>query len=87
MAVDILRLNDKKISYDEIKSGDVKGDTPFELSTLWFMRQWLNGQELFSLKTSGSTGEPKPITVSRYQMQLSAHNVWHKIRYFFSRFS
>jgi len=72
MAVDILRLNDKKISYDEIKSGDVKGDTPFEQSTLWFIRQWLNGQGLFSLKTSGSTGEPKPITVSRYQMRLSA---------------
>ena len=72
MAVDILRLNDKKISYDKIKSADIKGDTPFEQSTLWFIRQWLNGQGLFSLKTSGSTGEPKPITVSRYQMRLSA---------------
>ena len=72
MPVDFLHLNEKKISYDEIKSGDAVGNTPFEQSTLAFCRQWLNGQGLFSLKTSGSTGEPKPISISRYQMRLSA---------------
>jgi O-succinylbenzoic acid--CoA ligase len=72
MPVDFLQLNNKKISYVEIKDGVVKGDSSFEQSTLGFMRQWLNGQGLFSLKTSGSTGEPKPIRISRYQMRLSA---------------
>jgi O-succinylbenzoic acid--CoA ligase len=67
-----LILNDKKISYDEIKTGIIRGDSPFEQSTLTFCRQWLNGQGLYSLKTSGSTGEPKPIRISRYQMRLSA---------------
>ena len=67
-----LILNNRKISYEEIKTGAIKGDSSFEQSTLTFCRQWLNGLGLFSLKTSGSTGEPKPIRISRYQMRLSA---------------
>jgi O-succinylbenzoic acid--CoA ligase len=67
-----LILNDKKISFKEIKECLVVGNTAFEKSTLAFCRQWLNGQASFSLKTSGSTGEPKLIRMSRYQMCLSA---------------
>lgn len=67
-----LILNDKNISFEEIKEGLVVGNTAFEKSTLSFCRQWLNGQGLFSLKTSGSTGEPKSISISRHQMELSA---------------
>jgi o-succinylbenzoate---CoA ligase len=72
MAVDSIYLNNKKISFAEIKNGSITGVTEFEQSTLGFCRQWLNGQGLFSLKTSGSTGAPKSIVISRYQMQLSA---------------
>ena len=72
MPVKSLSLNNKKISYEEIKKGIIVGNTPFEQSTLAFCRQWLNGQAAFSLKTSGSTGEPKGIMVSRTQMILSA---------------
>ena len=72
MPVKSLSLNNKKISYEEIKKGIIVGNTPFEKSTLAFCRQWLNGQAAFSLKTSGSTGVPKGIMVSRAQMILSA---------------
>jgi O-succinylbenzoic acid--CoA ligase len=37
-----------------------------------FMRMWLNGQKDFDLQTSGSTGLPKTIQVSRQQLAGSA---------------
>lgn len=40
-------------------------------AALRFSRAWLSGQEFFHLQTSGSTGVPKPITVSRWQMLAS----------------
>ena len=74
-----LHLNNKIVTYDEIKAGTVDGETDFEQSTLVFCRQWLNGQATFSLKTSGSTGNPKTIEVTREQMQISARQT---IEYF-----
>lgn len=38
-----------------------------------FCKKWLSGQEEFVLKTSGSTGEPKPIILTRFQMESSAN--------------
>lgn len=72
-------LNGKNISAKDIRAGIITGKTAFEQSTLTFCRQWLNGQATFSFKTSGSTGEPKPMTFTREQMQLSAQQT---IRYF-----
>ncbi|UFH53319.1 AMP-binding protein [Spirosoma sp. KNUC1025] len=46
--------------------------TPYEVNTLAFCRAWLSGQTDFTLHTSGSTGEPKPIQLTRAQMQASA---------------
>jgi o-succinylbenzoate---CoA ligase len=40
--------------------------------TLRFCQQWLSGQENFVVNTSGSTGIPKPITITREQMIASA---------------
>lgn len=77
--MDSLLLNGKAVSYSAIKAGSYYGETDFEKTTLSFCRQWLNGKGLFSLKTSGSTGEPKVINVSRYQMKLSAKQT---IKYF-----
>ncbi|MCF2501762.1 AMP-binding protein [Dyadobacter sp. CY107] len=37
-----------------------------------FMQSWLNGQQTFTLQTSGSTGDPKPIEVQRRQLVSSA---------------
>lgn len=47
--------------------------TPYEAGALTFCRAWLSGQTEFVLQTSGSTGAPKPITLTRAQMRASAH--------------
>ncbi|MGE3537560.1 MAG: AMP-binding protein [Candidatus Tectimicrobiota bacterium] len=46
--------------------------TAYDRRVLHFCRQWLHGQEAFTLYTSGSTGEPKAIELSRAQMVTSA---------------
>ena len=42
-------------------------------AVLAFSRAWLRGDESFEVRTSGSTGAPKPIHLTRSQMQASAH--------------
>ncbi|CCH52747.1 O-succinylbenzoic acid--CoA ligase [Fibrisoma limi BUZ 3] len=46
--------------------------TPYDADALAFCRTWQSGQAEFVLHTSGSTGQPKPITLTRPQMQASA---------------
>lgn len=46
--------------------------TEYEADALAFCRNWQRGQTEFVLHTSGSTGVPKPITLSRRQMRASA---------------
>ena len=46
--------------------------TEYEQKALDFCQKWLAGQQEFILKTSGSTGEPKPIILTRNQMIASA---------------
>ncbi|MDN5203230.1 AMP-binding protein [Fulvivirgaceae bacterium BMA10] len=69
-----LRLNNKRITYEEIANhqGDFKVKDSFEQATLNFARDWLNGQNTFVIHTSGSTGSPKPIQITRSQMIASA---------------
>lgn len=58
----------------------LRGDNPLpslalsenERAALDFCREWLNGEESFLFHTSGSTGEPKPISLLRSQMEASA---------------
>ncbi|EMR02928.1 AMP-binding protein [Cesiribacter andamanensis] len=45
---------------------------PHEQEAAGFARQWLQGEEQFTVQTSGSTGAPKPIALSRVHMQASA---------------
>ena len=47
-------------------------DDSYEGQAMQFCQQWLSGQQVFTVSTSGSTGVPKPITVYRSQMQASA---------------
>ena len=47
--------------------------TPYEAEALDFCRAWLEGQTEFVLHTSGSTGIPKAISLTRPQMAASAH--------------
>ena len=44
----------------------------YEQKIIYFCQKWLSGQQEFTLKTSGSTGEPKPIILTRKQMISSA---------------
>jgi O-succinylbenzoic acid--CoA ligase len=71
-----LILNGKPFSLSEVKNIEVVVDsttlTPYESKVLTFCQQWLAGQPTFTLPTSGSTGEPKMISLSRAQMQTSA---------------
>lgn len=46
--------------------------TDYEQKVIDFCQKWLAGQQEFMLKTSGSTGEPKPINLTRNQMVASA---------------
>ena len=44
----------------------------YERETLQFCGEWLSGREEFVRHTSGSTGQPKPVVLSRRQMRASA---------------
>jgi O-succinylbenzoic acid--CoA ligase len=65
-------LQNTSFSFEEIKSNQWTEDDPYLHASLAFCRDWLNGEMIFKLKTSGSTGAPKPITVNRIQMEISA---------------
>jgi O-succinylbenzoic acid--CoA ligase len=45
---------------------------PYQANILGFCAEWLDGTEEFTFQTSGSTGIPKPIQLSRKQLELSA---------------
>lgn len=45
---------------------------PYFAQAYDFMKKWLEGNQEFVLHTSGSTGMPKPITVTRGQLEASA---------------
>ncbi|MDQ1088891.1 AMP-binding protein [Siphonobacter sp. SORGH_AS_1065] len=46
--------------------------TSYEEKVIGFCEQWLAGQSTFTIHTSGSTGIPKAIELTRSQMQASA---------------
>jgi o-succinylbenzoate---CoA ligase len=49
-----------------------KPTSEYEQKVINFCQNWQSGQEEFIIKTSGSTGEPKPIILNRNQMIASA---------------
>ena len=72
MMIDALLLNGRNITYSEIRDRTAKGKTEFEEATLRFSREWLNGTQVFDQETSGSTGPPKIINLTRAKMIASA---------------
>jgi len=70
MQNDLFTINGQFFKLSEADSWTIGND--YVGQTLKFIKQWLSGQERFVLQTSGSTGVPKDIEVSRTQMQASA---------------
>jgi o-succinylbenzoate---CoA ligase len=73
--MDHLVLNGKKFYYEEIAAYSFRNSIPingYEAKVLEFCRNWFNGQQEFVVHTSGSTGPPKNITLTRSQLEASA---------------
>lgn len=73
-------INQRIAALSEIISGSAASFSTFEAETVSFIKQWLSGQQNFTFQTSGSTGTPKEITVSREQLQASAHRTINKLK-------
>ena len=67
-----LTLNGRRIASACFDENNAAGFSLYERHTLRFCQQWLAGQESFVVPTSGSTGEPKAITLQRERMRASA---------------
>jgi o-succinylbenzoate---CoA ligase len=69
-----IEINGRTYSHEELKKQSFENNqSDFEKSTLKFCHAWLNGQQEFTIQTSGSTGAPKPIVLLRKQMEASAN--------------
>jgi len=65
-------INNRDVSIDDIQAGRAAAKTAFEQATFDFIRAWLAGEDPFIITTSGSTGDAKPISITRSQMKESA---------------
>lgn len=65
-------VNGIPIPMKGVVDGSQVANTPFEHSLFTFVSQWVNGEQSFVQRTSGSTGSPKDIVISRTQMIASA---------------
>ncbi|MEX1238145.1 MAG: AMP-binding protein [Cyclobacteriaceae bacterium] len=74
-----LWINGRTVSIEKILHEKEPTLSPFEDGTFTFIREWLSGQDTFQMNTSGSTGEPKTISISRAQMMTSALRTSEKI--------
>lgn len=63
-----------RYTYQQLIDGDFIPQSNFEKNVVDFTHLWWSNNNLFSLKTSGSTGDPKTIQVTREQMIGSARN-------------
>lgn len=71
-ANDSIDLNGRTVALADVVAGHIAGATDFERHALGFIRAWQTGADRFTLHTSGSTGAPKPVVVTRGQMIASA---------------
>jgi o-succinylbenzoate---CoA ligase len=68
-----IAIGGKKFSFEELKTiSSVAFTNEIEKSAIKFCQAWLSGQPSFTLHTSGSTGAPKEIKLSRLAMEASA---------------
>lgn len=67
-----LWINGRFVSMSSILSLEVPARSAFEEHTFSFIRDWFSEKNNFPISTSGSTGAPKEIPVTREQMITSA---------------
>lgn len=65
-----IHISGQRLRYGELNQ--FHPSSPFEDSTVSFIKEWLSGQQYFEMYTSGSTGTPKLIKLKRSQMEASA---------------
>lgn len=73
-------INKFKAAISDILKDTFFKQSSFESETISFIKAWLSDQQTFILNTSGSTGVPKEITVTRKQLQASAHRTINKLK-------
>ena len=72
--MDAFVLNGTSYSRQQLLDGCLRAQVrDYERGVLDFCQHWLSGQETFTIQTSGSTGQPKTILLTRAQMVTSAH--------------
>jgi O-succinylbenzoic acid--CoA ligase len=67
-----LIVNNRNVLLENILQEKEIPNSDNEASAFNFLRAWLNGERQFQLQTSGSTGIPKKISVTREQLIASA---------------
>lgn len=65
-------INGRFVHIQSIVDEQITALTEFEQNTFSFIRDWFTDKEEFTLQTSGSTGEPKRISITRQQIVASA---------------
>jgi len=65
-------INGRDVLLNSILNESEKDQNDFENDTFTFIRDWLTGKDSFEIETSGSTGPPKKIKITRSQMMASA---------------
>lgn len=65
-------VNHREVTLDAIRNQLEQPRDKFEEHTFAFIREWFSEASLFTLHTSGSTGSPKPILLTRNQLEASA---------------
>lgn len=69
-----LWINNREVVLESIRKQTALPEDAFEANTFEFLQQWFDGTANFTLHTSGSTGSPKPIQVTRSQLEASAQS-------------
>jgi O-succinylbenzoic acid--CoA ligase len=70
----LIEYSGKNYTIKEFIGLDQKRLPPWAQAAQAFLKQWQNGDETFLQQTSGSTGKPKEISMTRFQMEVSAMN-------------
>jgi len=67
-----ITINGREVEISDILNGLASPLSGFESVTFSFIQKWFSGIETFIQRTSGTTGMPKAITITRQQMIASA---------------